>query len=70
MGGFAHLLKTFISLDIKQIDTNLALKCIEHLIIILYEFIHSDKDLIKQVLENKENVIIKTINLIDLICDY
>jgi hypothetical protein len=70
MGGFQHLLKTFINLDIKQIDTNLTMKCIEHLIIILYEFISNDKDLTKLVMDNKENVIMKIINLIDLICDY
>lgn len=46
------------------------MKCIELLIIILYDFIQNDKDLIKQVMETKENVIMKSINLIDLICDF
>lgn len=47
MGGFAHLLKTFISLDLKHIDTSLTMKCIESLIIILYDFIVTDKELTK-----------------------
>jgi hypothetical protein len=42
MGGFMHLLKTFIHLDLKAIDTNLTMKCIEHLILILYDFILTD----------------------------
>ena len=47
MGGFSHLLKTFANLEINAIDTNLTMKCIEHLIIILYEFLSVDKDLNK-----------------------
>lgn len=47
MGGFVHLLKTFVGLDIKQIETNLTLKCIESLILILYDFLSTDKDLNK-----------------------
>lgn len=70
MGGFSHLLKTFISLDIKSIETNLTMKCIENLIVILYEFITSEKELVKQVMDSKELVIQKCINLIDLISDY
>jgi hypothetical protein len=46
------------------------MKCIELLIIILYDFITNDKELTKLVMDNKENVIMKIINLIDLICDY
>ncbi len=51
MGGFNHLLRTFISLDVISIETNLTMKCIEHLIIILYDFITSDKELSKQVID-------------------
>lgn len=47
MGGFTHLLKTFISLEIKQIDTNLTMKCIEQLILILFDFNMGDKELVK-----------------------
>jgi hypothetical protein len=70
MGGFAHLLKTFISLEIKQIDSVLSMKCIESLIIILFDFFTTDKDLAKSVLENKESLILKGIQLMDMISDY
>ena len=70
MGGFAHLLKTFISLEMKQIDSVLSMKCIESLIIILFDFFQSDKDLAKSVLENKESLILKGIQLMDMISDY
>ena len=42
----------------------------EFLIIILHDFIVSDKDLIKQVMESKENVVLKCINLVDLIAEF
>ncbi len=70
MGGFNHLLKTFIGLDLKQIDTGLTMKCVDLLIIILYDFIYNEKDLIKNVMESKELVIMRCVNLIDLIVDF
>lgn len=70
MGGFSHLLKTFISLEIKQIDTNLTIKCIEQLIMILDDFITNDKELVKEVLDNKDLVVMRSINFVDLISDY
>ncbi|CDW78729.1 UNKNOWN [Stylonychia lemnae] len=70
LGGFTHLLKTFINLEIKQIDTNLILKCVEHLIFILHDFIVNDRELVKLVMDNKESVILKSINLIDLIAEF
>lgn len=39
MGGFNHLLKTFANLEIKEIETNLSMKCIEHMILLLYDFL-------------------------------
>lgn len=69
-GGFSHLLHTFISLDIKSIETNLSLKCIEQLILMLWSFIQSFKDQSKIVLELKENVVLKSIALIDMITEY
>ena len=70
MGGFTHLLNTFINLDIKHIDTFLTLKCIENLIILLNEFLQSEKNLTHEVLQKKEPFLMKCINLIDLISDY
>lgn len=64
------MLKTFTNLDVKQIDTNLTLKCIDLLISLLWDFILNEKELIKHVMENKESIIMKSINLVDLICDY
>ena len=46
------------------------MKCIESLIIILFDFFQSDKDLAKSVLENKESLILKGIQLMDMISDY
>lgn len=70
MGGFTHLLNTFTKLDIKRIETNLTIKCIEVLIFVLFDFIQSEQELIKQVLEQKEAVILQCIHLIDCICEY
>jgi len=70
MGGFQHLLRTFVSLEVRQIDTNLTLKCIELLIALLWEFIVAEKELVKFVLESKEAVIMKGIALVDQISDY
>ena len=49
MGGFSHLLNTFINLEIKKIDTFLTLKCIENLIMILIEYIQLEKKLVEEV---------------------
>ena len=46
------------------------MKCVELLIIILYDFINYDKELSKHVMGNKEAVIMRCINLIDLIVDF
>jgi hypothetical protein len=45
MGGFSHLLNTFINLGIKNIDTFLTLKCIENLILILSDYIQLNSKL-------------------------
>ena len=37
---------------------------------ILYDFLLSDKDLAKTVLENKESVVLQGIHLMDMISDY
>lgn len=46
------------------------MKCVELLIIILYDFINYDKELSKSVMGNKEAVIMRCVNLIDLIVDF
>mmetsp|Transcript_49151 Transcript_49151/g.36204 ORF Transcript_49151/g.36204 Transcript_49151/m.36204 type:complete len:106 (+) Transcript_49151:1059-1376(+) len=38
LGGFNHLLKTFLDLNLAKIETNLTIKCIELLINMLYDF--------------------------------
>ena len=44
MGGLAHLLRTFLNLNIKSIESNLPLKCIELLITTLTEMMNSDRE--------------------------
>jgi hypothetical protein len=44
MGGLSHLLRTFLGLNIKSIETNLTLRCIELLIITLTDIMHSDRE--------------------------
>jgi hypothetical protein len=46
------------------------MKCIDHLIVHLYDFLNAENSLITQVLDMKEQVILKSINLVDLICDF
>jgi hypothetical protein len=54
MGGYQHLINTFIGLEIQSIETSLTLKCIEALIMIIYEFIQFDKNLLSEVMSKKE----------------
>lgn len=70
LGGFEYLLNAFISLDVKKIETNLTLKCIEHLIMALYDFITVDKNLISEIQKAKQLFVTKIINLVDLISDF
>ena len=48
----------------------MTLKCIELLINILYEFLVLDKSIAGEIIKNKENFILKCVNLLDLIGDY
>ena len=43
MGGVQHLLRTFLSLNLRSIETNLTLKCIDLLISTLNDIIQGDK---------------------------
>jgi endonuclease III len=78
MGGLSHLLRTFLSLQIKSIETNLTLKCIELLISTLSDILYADRDtgkeLLKQnlqlLLEKKDQVVHTCIMLVDMIGDY
>ena len=78
MGGLTHLLRTFLGLNIKSIETNLTMRCIELLIITLTEMMSSDRESgreqlgenIKQLLEKKEQVVHTCIMLVDMISDY
>ena len=70
LGGFSHLLHTFAHLTLPSIDTTLTLKCIDNLIIILYEFFTQDKDLVKEVMALKEVIVDKCVHLIDLVGQY
>ncbi len=47
MGGLNHLLRTFLNLNVKSIETNLTLRCIELLIITLSEIMHADRESVK-----------------------
>ncbi len=44
MGGLNHLLRTFLGLNIKSIESNLTLKCIDLLIDTLMSVMQADKD--------------------------
>ena len=44
MGGLNYLLRTFLNLNVKSIESNLTLKCIELLILTLHEIMIADKD--------------------------
>lgn len=44
MGGLTHLLRTFLGLNFKSIESNLTLKCIDLLIDTLLNVMHADKD--------------------------
>ena len=44
MGGLNYLLRTFLNLNVKSIESNLTLKCIELLILTLQEIMIADKD--------------------------
>jgi hypothetical protein len=78
MGGLTHLLRTFLGLNIKSIETNLTMRCIELLIKTLTEMMSSDRESgreqlgenIKQLLEKKEQVVHTCIMLVDMISDY
>lgn len=43
MGGLTHLIRTFLSLNLQSIETNLTLKCIELLVATLHEVMYADK---------------------------
>ncbi len=72
------MLRTFLSLQIKSIETNLTLKCIELLISTLSDILYADRDtgkeLLKQnlqlLLEKKDQVVHTCIMLVDMIGDY
>mmetsp|Transcript_9591 Transcript_9591/g.9231 ORF Transcript_9591/g.9231 Transcript_9591/m.9231 type:complete len:440 (+) Transcript_9591:490-1809(+) len=70
LGGFKHLLNTFLNLNIQQIETNLTLKCIELLITILFEFANLEKSIMVEITNQKQPFIRKCIQLFDLIGDY
>lgn len=78
MGGLVHLLRTFLSLNLKSIETNLTLKCIDLLISNLNDIIQADRETdikrfeqnIGLMLEQKERVVNNCIHLVDLICEY
>ena len=44
MGGLSHLLRTFLNFNIKSIETNLTLKCIDLLIVTLNEIMQGDRE--------------------------
>ena len=78
MGGLAHLLRTFLNLNIKSIESNLTLKCVLNLIITLHEIMNADRDKerdqhlqnIKLLLDQKDQVVHTCIQMVDLIADY
>jgi hypothetical protein len=50
LGGTQHLLHTFINLNIVSIENSLTLKCIEKLLMILFEFVGIDKSIIGEII--------------------
>lgn len=78
MGGLVHLLRTFLSLNLKSIETNLTLKCIDLLISTLNDIIQADRETdqslfdqnIRLILDQQDNVVQTCIHLVDLICEY
>ena len=70
----AHLLRTFLGLDIQSIETGLTLKCIENLIVTLIEIMQGDKERdatnMGQLIEKREQVVHTCIRMVDLICEY
>jgi|LauGreDrversion4_2_1035121.scaffolds.fasta_scaffold23834_1 hypothetical protein len=53
MGGLSHLLRTFLSLNVKSIESNLTLKCIELLITTLSDLMLSNDGKTSRELLNK-----------------
>jgi hypothetical protein len=70
MGGFSHLLNTFVHLEVKSIDTFLTLKCIENLITTIMEFLLIEKKNQDEVYKQKEDLFLKCFYWLDLISDY
>ena len=44
MGGLQHLMRTFLSLNVPSIDSNLTIKCINNLIVTLHEVMNADRE--------------------------
>jgi hypothetical protein len=69
-------MRTFLNLNVSSIETNLSLKCIQLLIVTLHEVMSADKDKdinnnnMQMLLDKKDSVVDKCINLVDLIGDY
>jgi hypothetical protein len=70
MGGFTHLLNTFVNLDVKKIDTFLTLKCIDILITTIMEFILIEKRNMEEIGKFKEDLFLKCFHWLELISDY
>ena len=78
MGGLTHLLRTFLQLNLKGIESSLTLQCIDLLVDTVLNVLHADREKEKDqfaqnialVLEKKEQVVHTCMRLIDMITEY
>lgn len=70
-GGFTHLQRTLVDLKIESIDSKLTMKCIEHLILTIYNFMNDNKSkFIEQILSMKNELVLKILHYIDMITEF
>ena len=70
MGGFEHLLDTFVGLPIAAIDSKLTLRCIESLLAALVDLTKLDPALLDAVLKRKEPLVQTSLTYIHLIAKF
>ena len=67
-------MRTFLSLNITSIESNLTIKCIQNLIMTLHDVMNADRDKdsnnLQILLDKKDLVVDKCFHLVDLIGDY
>lgn len=67
LGGFTHLLKCFLHMELHKIENSLSHKCIDSLIMLIYEFQNKDNALKQEMIELVDQVTPRCLQFIHMI---